>query len=240
MFFCNAKCHFAPHCRHFFVDENPMPRALIFANGNLPVNPPPGWIQPQDTLLAADGGARHCRALGITPHLILGDLDSLPPADLDFFRAQNVPIEQYPAQKDQTDLELTLAHALRHGYSPILIVAALGGRTDHTLANLALLSDPALAHAQIRLDDGETEAFFIRDSAEVSGNIGETVSLLPWGAPVSGVTTEGLEYPLRGETLQPHQARGVSNTLTAARARISIQNGLLLCIHIRSRLNTKE
>ena len=95
------------------------------------------------------------------------------------------------------------------------------------LALLSFVPDVVFSHP------GWGEAFFIRDTAEVNGQIGETVSLLPWGAPVSGVTTEGLEYPLRGEMLQPHQARGVSNTLTAARARISIQNGLLLCIHIR-------
>lgn len=211
-----------------------MPRALIFANGEF--SHPElirSILQPEDVILAADGGARHALALGLTPALISGDLDSLSTAEVRAFEEIGVQFQRVPRVKDETDLELALAQALRAGYNPIIITTAYGGRLDQSLGNILMLANPEALRADVRLDDGLTEAFFVTGQAEIQGAPGDTVSLIPWGKPVEGVSTAGLAYPLNAETLYPFRTRSISNEMLAETASVSLRTGLLLCIHIR-------
>jgi thiamine pyrophosphokinase len=209
-------------------------RALIFVNGSLPdPQAARGLVQPEDVLLAADGGARRLMALGLIPAVVIGDLDSLDEAERQKLEAAGTAFQVHPRAKDETDLELALAYALGQGYAPILIVAALGGRLDQTLANLSLLSAPACDGREVRLEDGQVEAFFTRGRAVIHGTPGDLVSLIPWGAPVEGVTTRGLRWALRGERLLAHATRGISNEMRAVRARVEVSGGRLLIVHTR-------
>ena len=209
-----------------------MPRAIIFVNGELPdVGAARAIIRADDVLIAADGGARHALELGVIPSVIIGDLDSLSDAEVRVFTEMGVHILSYPPSKDETDLELALDHALKSGYSPICIIAALGNRLDQTMGNLSLISSAACIAADVRLDDGLTEVFFITSKATVRGHQAETVSLLPWGMPVEVVTTDGLSYPLHQETLLPSRTRGISNQMLSDTAFVSVKYGTLLCVH---------
>jgi len=218
-------------------------RAVIFANGSLPnLEAVSRLLHPDDTLLAADGGSFHLLALGLLPSAVIGDLDSLSTADRRRLEAAGVRLLQHPRDKDETDLELALHYAVEAGHRSILVVGALGGRLDQTLGNLSLLADPALEGLEVRLDDGVEEAFFVRGgeapsrgaNRRIHGCPGEVVSLLPWGAPVEGVTTDGLRWPLRGETLFPHKTRGISNELLGETASVTLTSGLLLIVHRRN------
>ncbi|MEZ0396467.1 MAG: thiamine diphosphokinase [Anaerolineales bacterium] len=212
------------------------PRALIFANGSLPdLQAARRLVRPDDLLLAADGGSRHALALGLLPAAVIGDLDSLSVADRRRLEAGGARLITHPPDKDQTDLELALDFALQQDCAAVVILAALGGRLDQTLANLALLTAPRFAALPIRLDDGLEEAFFVRSRADLAGRPGDLVSLLPWGGPAAGVVTEGLRWPLRAETLYPEQTRGVSNELLAEQAAVSLASGLLLVVHRRQK-----
>lgn len=211
-----------------------MPRALIFANGLLDhPGPTRALLQPNDVIIAADGGARHALSLGIIPSVIIGDFDSLTETEVSVYADMGVHMLRYPPAKDETDLELALLHAIRAGYEPIIILGGYGGRLDQSLGNLALLSAPEALSAHVRLDDGLTEAFFISEQATLLGQAGDTVSLLPWGVSAEGVSTEGLVYPLNRETLLPYRTRGISNQMLTDVARVSLKRGLLLCIHQR-------
>jgi len=210
-------------------------RAIIFVNGHLPeLEAARRLIHPEDTLIAADGGTRHILALGLLPSVVIGDLDSLTIEEKQRLEESRVEIRQCPPDKDETDLELALRLALDAGYCSTLVLAALGGRLDQTLSNLALLTAPSLADVDVRLDDGIEEAFFVRDRAAISGKPGDTVSLIPWGGEVTGVTTDGLRWPLRDASLSPHHTRGISNELLAETATISLKSGLLLVTHRRN------
>ena len=218
-----------------------MPRAVIFANGQLPdIEAARSLLQANDYLIAADGGANHLMKMGILPEIVVGDLDSVDEDTLFELTSAEVDIEQFSEDKDETDIELALHYAVELRPSAILIIGALGGRLDQTLANLSILTDPMLPKIDIRLDDGVEEAFFCRASAanggqaEVRGRSGDTVSLVPWQAPVAGVATEGLGWPLFGETLYPDKSRGISNVMLADRAFVRIRSGLLLIVHRRS------
>jgi thiamine pyrophosphokinase len=213
-----------------------MPRAVLFANGDLPdAGAARQLIQPDDILIAADGGARHAIQLGLIPSVIIGDFDSLSPAEIRVFGDMGIHMLRYPPAKDETDLELALQHAIKSAYSPILVLGAYGGRLDQALGILSLLSDADCIAANTRADDGMTEAFFISSQATLVGQAGDTVSLIPWGMTAEGVSTDGMVYPLHKETLLSYRTRGISNKMLTTTAKITIKRGLLLCIHQRKR-----
>jgi len=208
-----------------------MPRIIIFANGELPdIERARAIISVDDHIICADGGTRHALALGLKPNLIIGDLDSVTDAEL---QKANAKIVKYPRNKNETDLELALNHALIKKTSSILIVGALGGRLDQTLGNISLLSDSRLATLDCRLDDGAEEVFFCRDQSKVEGRPGDIVSLIPWNGVVKGIRTNGLRWPLNNESLYPDKTRGISNEMLDAAAEVSIETGLLLINHHR-------
>jgi len=211
-----------------------MSRILIFANGDLPdLEKVRALIRADDFILCADGGTRHVLALGLTPHLVIGDMDSVSKDETQQLEKADVPIELFPHDKNETDLELAILHALEKHPEAILIVAALGGRLDQTLGNIALLSNARLADVDIRLDDGVEEVFFCRTRSEVRGGSGDLVSLIPWREKVEGVQTKNLKWPLRDEILYPEKTRGISNEMTVDIANIKIKSGLLLVVHRR-------
>ncbi|GAB4423026.1 MAG: thiamine diphosphokinase [Anaerolineales bacterium] len=216
-------------------------RIVIVANGHLPdLESAKPLFHKDDFIIAADGGANYLTEMGILPNLLIGDLDSVHAEVLRVLENEAVQIIKHPAGKDETDLELAVYAAVAKDADEILVIGALGGRLDQTLGNLSLLSAPAFAGRRIRLDDGEQEAFFCRKQVQVRGRSGDTVSLLPWGVPVSGIHTEGLRWPLSNETLYPEKTRGISNALTGESASIQIRSGLLLVIHQRSIINRKS
>ena len=216
-------------------------RVVLFVNGDLPA---PDRVRDQltqdDILIAVDGGLRHLEGLGLTPDLIIGDLDSVDETQLQPYRKQGVEIRKFPTDKDETDLELALDAARNLDPQSIWVVAALGGRLDQTLANIYLLTRPDLASYDIRLVDGHTQVCLIRESAVIQGEIGQRVSLLPLNGPAEGVHTQGLHYPLINETLYPEKTRGLSNRMVSPTVTISLQSGLLLCIHETTQLNERH
>ena len=207
-----------------------MSRIIIFANGKLPnLEKARALLRPDDFILCADGGTRHALALGLVPNVIVGDMDSLPSNfQLSTFNGE---IVLFPKDKNETDLELAINHALTLNPESILILAALGGRMDQTLANIALLSNLQLAAFNIKLTDGVEELFFCRDQVQVEGRSGDIVSLIPWQGEVTGVFTENLRWHLHHETLYPDKTRGISNEMTSDVATVKIQSGLLLIVH---------
>jgi thiamine pyrophosphokinase len=211
-----------------------MSRILIFANGILPdIHKAGALIRPDDLIICADGGTRHAFALGVRPAFVIGDLDSIGDEDRRMAERAGTKIIKYSREKDETDLELAINHAVELKASSIIIIAALGERLDQTLGNIALLSDPRLAALDIKLDDGLEEAFFCRRQCDLHGRSGDLVSLIPWGSAVEGIRTEGLKWPLHDETLYPDKTRGISNELLDADANITLGAGLLLVIHRR-------
>jgi thiamine pyrophosphokinase len=209
-------------------------RIIIFANGELPdADKAKSLLQKDDYIICADGGTRHALALGVRPDLIVGDLDSAERETLQKFRADGVEVELYPRDKNETDLELALQRAVELNPKEIVVIAALGGRLDQTLANIGLLTSPRLSAFNVRLDDGLEEIFLCRDHVQVYGSSGDTVSLLPWQGAVSEVQTTNLKWVLQKETLFPDKTRGISNELAADTASISIGSGLLLIVHRR-------
>jgi thiamine pyrophosphokinase len=216
-----------------FAIEHKAGRCVIIANGGPPDRETARrHAAGADLLVAADGGAHHALALGLIPHVVIGDLDSLAEEEQARLRAGGTCFIVHPAAKDETDLELALLYAVERDADPIVVLGALGGRLDQTLANVLLLTMPALIGREVRLVDGAQTAFVVRDEATLSGQAGDTVSLIPLGGEARGITTSGLAYPLDDGTLPFGPALGVSNAMTALQARVQVRDGLLLCVHL--------
>jgi thiamine pyrophosphokinase len=209
-------------------------RAILFINGKLgSLKGVQAFLAPDDFLVCVDGGLRHMQKLGLQPHLVIGDLDSISRAGLHQLQKKGVRIERFPVDKNETDLELAILAVVAEGYRTIRIVAALGGRLDQTLGNLFLISRPELSDCDLRLDDGVDEVFIIRNMGFISGQAGDTISLLPLTTCVEGVLTKALKYPLHAETLWFDHTRGISNVLLEDIASVQVASGTLLCIHTR-------
>jgi len=188
-----------------------------------------------DFIIAADGGARHARLLGLTPQLVVGDFDTLTAEELQELEEQGVSVERYPVSKDYTDTHIALLKAIQLGYTDIIIIAALGGRVDHALANIMLLALPEAGKVNLKILDENQEIFLIRDKLTLEGEPGRTVSLLPLTEKVSGIRTQGLEYQVPQGTFIMGIPIGISNVMTARQAVIQVEEGLLLAILPRIR-----
>jgi thiamine pyrophosphokinase len=181
-------------------------------------------------VIAADEGVAHALDLGLEVAEAIGDFDSVTPDVLAAAEARGVRIERHPAEKDATDLELALDRAVALGARHVLVLAGDGGRLDHLLAGALLLGSDRYAELELDALVGPACIHVVRDERELSGEPGELVSLVALGGLAEGVTTYGLRYALRGETLEPGSSRGVSNVFVAERSRIELERGVLLAI----------
>ena len=218
-------------------------RTVIIANGDPPTaSDLEQWLCAGDTLLCADGGARAALRFGLHPQRVIGDFDSLTEDELSALEQGGAQLERHPTHKDETDLELALTYAAAHGADEIVVLGALGGRLDQTVANVMLLAMPLLAGGRVLIASGSEQTILIRPGApyELRGQAGDLVSLIPFGGDAHGIRTEGLEYPLRDESLFIGPARGVSNVMLGLRATVTFTRGLLLCVQSGLSTNSHE
>jgi thiamine pyrophosphokinase len=202
--------------------------ALVFTGGEPPPPSVGARLPAAGLVVAADSGLHHARLLGRAVDLVVGDLDSVDPGELDAAVAAGARVERHPTDKEATDLELALAAAA--GAAEIVVVGGTGGRLDHFLANALVLASPRWAHARITAYMSDATLHVARDSVDLEGTPGDLCSLLPVGGPAVGVRTKGLRFPLRAETLATGTTRGVSNELEDTTARVSLDHGTLLVV----------
>ncbi len=214
-------------------------KALIFANGAVEDGAmvQRALDQAGDALMvAADGGVRVAAHYRRAVQTVIGDMDSLSPDELAALEAQHATLIRHPAEKDETDLELALIWAAGQGADWLRILGATGGRLDQAISNIYLLALPVLEGRDVKLVAGVQETWLARPgTVEISGAVGDTISLIPLNGTVRGISTENLYYPLHNEDLYFGPARGVSNLMTAAQAAIRVREGVLLIVHTLGR-----
>ncbi len=179
-------------------------------------------------VIAADSGLHQAEILGLEPDLIIGDLDSVSAAAL--ARAEGIPIEQHPPEKDRTDLELALDAVRRLDVERAVVVGGGGGRLDHFLVNAAVLRDPALAGMRIEWFANGAHVYLVRHETTLHGAPGDLVSLLAVDGPATGVTTYGLKWEMLEATLEPTSGKGISNVFLRPVVSVSVEQGALLAI----------
>ena len=181
-------------------------------------------------VVVADGGLDSALAAGLRADVAVGDFDSVSSVSLEAVKAAGTRVVRYPQAKDATDLEFALEEAAALAPRRILVIGIEGGRLDHLFAGLLLLGAERYARFEIDALLGSATAHVVRGERPLEGEPGELVSLLALHGPAEGVTTEGLVYPLRGETLLPGSSRGVSNVFAATEAGVTVSRGVLVVV----------
>lgn len=217
----------------------PRMQTFIFANGTMDrwpdgISPLP---RPDDRIIAADGGLYHCCRWNWTPHIVIGDMDSVDSRMMASLDPAVTEIIRHPTHKDETDLELALKLAIARQSEDIVILGALGGRWDMTLSNVLLLAADFPDGVTPRIHDGSDVIRCLKGGREIrlTGNPGDRLSLLPLSETVSGLTLEGLSYPLWKATLPMGASRGVSNIFGKDTVRIVLEKGTLLIVTSREK-----
>ena len=177
-----------------------------------------------DFYIAADGGLAAMERCGIRPDLLIGDFDSLTAAPL-----PGVPTVRLPVEKDVTDTDAAAAQGLKRGCRRFLFYGCMGGRPDHTLANLSLLARLSQAGCEATAFGlGFTVTALTDGAMELPAREHGTVSVFSWSERSEGVTIEGLKYGLKRAALTSSFALGVSNSFTGRPARVEVRKGTLL------------
>jgi thiamine pyrophosphokinase len=216
------------------MTDHPYKRALIFTGGNLGQ-----WaldlLSSADYIIGADRGANFLVHNGYTPHLALGDFDSVLPEQMLRITSSASELISYDSiNKDWTDTELAFREAVNRGFKEIIVLGALGTRFDHGLGNVHLLRQAYEEDCTLTLLDDNNEISLCTDTIQLFANPKfPYISLLPLTSEVKGVTLQGFRYPLNEATLKLGWSLGISNILESASGTVTVTSGMLLIIRSR-------
>lgn len=192
-------------------------------------------ISHADFFIAADSGAEKALHFGITPHMLVGDFDSLPKKYVKSLQGKNVKILSSFQEKDETDTELAVQTAIAKGATQISIVGGTEeNRLDHVFANVSLTrfsqTIPTYfinGNQKVWIEKGPKKS-------AISGNKNDLLSLIPLTEIVTNIQTEGLMYPLCNEPLLLGKSKGVSNVFAKEEVFVSFKQGILVFVHTAS------
>lgn len=206
-------------------------RAVIVTNGEIKdIGHLKGVLEGAELIICADGAAKYLRKLGVAPHVLLGDFDSIATEELAWMKQQETTLLKYPEKKDSTDTELALDYALQQRPEEVVIVGGVGSRWDHSLGNIFLLKKLLDNKVRGSIINEVNEITIMNNFLELEGNMGDIVSIIPISQEVKGVNLYGLEYPLVDRSIPMGSSLGISNRMLGERARISLKEGILLVI----------
>jgi len=207
-----------------------MKTILIFAGGDILASSLADELPSPDLVVAADIGYDLALSLGYRVDALVGDMDSISTVEI----PDHVLVEQHPADKDQTDLDLALDFATGNAPGRVVVIGGTGGRFDHEVATIGLIcSDRWAGIDEIDWVSSRGRAFVVRRTRILHGDVGSTLSLIPIGGPATRVRTQGLQWDLGGQDLVSGSTHGVSNVLRAPFAEIKIESGCLLVVFPR-------
>jgi thiamine pyrophosphokinase len=185
-------------------------------------------------VIAADGGANCLCDYDFLPHLVIGDLDSIKPESIKFFKTKNIPIEQHPKNKDCTDTRLALDKAIALSATEIIFLGCIGGeRIDHFISNIGLLIECLKYKIKASIKDNNniiTVLDKLDKNISITGAIGKLFSLCAYSDLVTGLTITGAKFNLSNYDLKPEDSITLSNEFLDTAVKITFKGGKLLLI----------
>jgi thiamine pyrophosphokinase len=189
-------------------------------------------------VVAVDSGLDVALAAGLTPTLLVGDLDSISAAGLDWASRHSIPTEPHPADKDATDTALALsATAALAADDPGAVLHVLCGtasdRLDHLLGVVSALGAPGLAaFAEIRANLSTTSVRVVHPGHAVVLDLpaGAVFSLLALHGRCDGVAVTEARWPLHDSVLEPSATVGISNESLGRPVAVSSARGVLTVV----------
>jgi thiamine pyrophosphokinase len=186
-------------------------------------------LQPDDLVIAVDGGLKRCFELSLSPRVLLGDMDSLEPGLLAQLPSDCQKIT-YLTTKNETDTELAMQYCIKQGSREIHICNDLSGRFDHALGLIQNLLEARLNGGRASILSTRQLLFLLDEYTELSYPAGSLLSLVSLTEESVFDTSSGLQYPLNDLKLYSWQSRGISNRITEPAQSISLSSGTVLAI----------
>jgi thiamine pyrophosphokinase len=195
------------------------------------------WYRRQsgsfDRIICVDGAARWARALGIVPDWLVGDMDSIKPADRSFMEKAGVRVKTFPKHKDYTDTQLALTLAVEEGAGKLVVWGGTGSRLDHTWSNICSASSFLERHIETVFDSPDVTIYLLNHILRLPAAVGDTVSLIVIGDRATGVTLQGFGYPLQEAHLESQWQWAVSNVVTEHNPVVKVTSGNLAVFHYK-------
>ena len=202
-------------------------KAFVFTGGSIRVENITEKPEADDIIIAADSGYNNAVSMGLTPHLLVGDFDSLGKKNI----PSGIKTVELPAEKDVTDTHVAIDAAIENGAEQIVIIGGLDGRLDHTLSNLAILRDLFDKNIYAVITDGVNRVRYIRSTSTLLARSRyKYFSLIADDERVKGVDIEGGKYPLKNATILCKHQYAVSNEITGNCALIAVKKGGLFIV----------
>lgn len=185
-----------------------------------------------DYIIAADGGQNRAREFGLQPDCVIGDFDSTT-LNEDF----DCLYITYPAEKDLTDTEAALTHALEKGCRNVILLGGMGGRMDHTMGNIGLLDKYYSSFYHMEFIDGKNRMELLKNSGRTLKRDAryKYFGLVSLNAEASGIDIRGAKYELTGASLERASTLGVSNEFSEDTVEIYVREGTLLIVRSADR-----
>lgn len=217
-------------------------KTLLFCGGHMDLEFAADYLAGRhfDTVVCADSGLDAAHALKLPVHYIMGDFDSVSGEVLQRYRerqvegSEDVQFVQYPTAKDATDTEMVIGWLVTKQPADITVLGATGGRLDHLLANIHVLTQPLAARIPACIVDRNNRIRLLDHSVKLYRDdlFGRYLSLIPLTEKVYPVTLQGFVYPLKEHTLTMGNSLGVSNEMSEDEdsAQIFFREGILILI----------
>lgn len=184
-----------------------------------------------DYIIGSDGGANHAYKMNIVPDYIIGDLDSINNNIIDYYKNKNVKFEKFPTKKDETDTELCIELSKKLQAKEIHLIGALGGRIDHTIANINLLYYIRKRGIKPKIISDKEEIYIAMcEEVNVYGEVGNTISIIPIKSDAKGISLKNLEYPLDNYNMEFSSPLGISNVMIDTYCSVKVNEGTLIII----------
>lgn len=179
-------------------------------------------------IIAVDGGLNYCEKGGVIPQIIIGDLDSAKEKLIEKYK-NKVSVFQFPSEKDCSDFEIGLEYAKTFGKGAISVFGAEGGRLDHTVSNLLLLTK---CNQRIYFETEYASSFLLDKPTPLRVRIGQTLSILPFSYPLPILSTQGLKWDMN-ELVLSNEMMSLSNICLETEVKLNLHRGKVLVSLIR-------
>ncbi len=182
-------------------------------------------------IVVADGGAKTLKKYDLSANLLIGDLDSIDDASLNFIKEKNIKVTKFPVKKDLTDTDLCVEYLLKKKFDDILILGALGTRLDHELANINILKKLYKKGIISKIEDDNNEVYYVEEGSYTFYKNNKKYISVVSTSDETVYSTKGLEYEVSDLKLDfDNPSLGVSNEISDKKGEIEIKKGAAFVI----------
>ena len=181
--------------------------------------------EKNDLIIAVDGGYNYCRLLNLEVDILIGDMDSLE------IIPDNIIKHVYNKEKDETDTYLAVHYGIDQGYTDFILYGCLGGRIEHTIANIQIIADLCKKGIKIKIVDENTNIYMINKNEviEIEGLKKKYISIFSYSEK-STISLKGFKYNVVSKDIKNDYPLGIDNETIGTNGNIYVHNGLVLVI----------